>query len=86
MFRAEFSRFSISFYCWPAKKIPKLKKLPNQRKLLWSELVKAKKNEEDPDFEGSEHREDQSCAKKLFFMDTNHICTKFLKKPIPNAF
>jgi hypothetical protein len=33
-------------------------------------------NEPETDFEGSELRENQSpCAKKLFFIETNHICT-----------
>jgi hypothetical protein len=44
-------------------------------------LVKTKWTDEDPDFEGSEHREDQyPCAKMLFFMETNHICTELLQK------
>jgi hypothetical protein len=56
-------------------------KRANQRELVWGELVKAKLIDEDPDFEGSELREDQSsCAKKLFFMKTNHNCTELLQK------
>jgi hypothetical protein len=49
----------------------------NQRKLVSDELIKAKLIDEDPDFEGSELREDlSSCAKKLFFRENNHICTE----------
>jgi hypothetical protein len=56
-------------------------KKANQRELVWGELVKAKCIDEDPDFKGSELREDQSsCAKKMFFMETNHICTALLQK------
>jgi hypothetical protein len=43
--------------------------------------LKEKLIDENPDFEGSELREDQSSgAKKLFFMETNHICTELLQK------
>jgi hypothetical protein len=45
--------------------------------LGWSELVKEKKIDEDPDYEGPDLKEDQpSCVKKLFFIETNHICTE----------
>jgi hypothetical protein len=81
MFRDEFLSFSVSFDYFPAKKLRKLKKRPNQRELVWDELVKTKLIDEDPDFEGSELREDQSSsAKKLFFMETNNICTELLQK------
>jgi hypothetical protein len=43
--------------------------------------VNYSRQNEDPDFEGSELREDQSpCTKKLFFIGTNHICTELLQK------
>jgi hypothetical protein len=69
MLRVEFLSYFVSFDSWPAKKVRKLKKA-NQRELVWSELIKAKWIDEDPDFEGSELREDQSpspCAKKTVF-------------------
>jgi hypothetical protein len=63
------------------QKSPETQKKANQRELVWGELVKAKKIDDDPDFLGSELREDQSpCAKKLFFIETNHIYTEFLQK------
>jgi hypothetical protein len=50
--------------------------------------VRKLKKTPDPDFEGSELREDQSpYAKKLFFIEINHIFTELLqKKPILNVF
>jgi hypothetical protein len=82
MFRAEFSKFSVSFDYFPAKKVRKPKNEGNQRELVWGELVKANHPiKADFDFEGSELREDQSsCAKKLCFLETNHICTELLQK------
>jgi hypothetical protein len=62
-----------------SQKIPQTQKKANQRELVGGDLVKAKLIDKDPDFEGSELREDQfSCAKKLFFMQTKHICTELL--------
>jgi hypothetical protein len=56
-------------------------KRANKRELVWGDLVKAKRIDEDPDFEGSELIEDESpCTKKLFSMETNHICTELLQK------
>jgi hypothetical protein len=71
-----------------SQKSPETQKRANQRELVWGELIKAKLIDEDPDYEGSELREDQSpCAKKLFFMDTNHIFTELLqKKRLPMPF
>jgi hypothetical protein len=57
-----------------SKKNLETEKRANQRELVWGELVKAKRIDENPDFGGSELIEDQSsCAKKLFSIENNHI-------------
>jgi hypothetical protein len=62
-----------------SKKNLETQKRANQRELVWCELVKAKRIDEDPNFEGSELVEDQSpCAKKLFSMEINHILRSWL--------